>query len=98
MTGSDDFAIRVFREEEMVAEVTEADRVTSLCRVRPGRFAYALANGSLGVYNRTSRVWRVKSKHQCTALLAFDLNADGVPEASQSASDWSSLGGKGHAL
>ena len=32
------------------------------------------------MYNRTSRVWRVKSKHKIRALESFDLDADGVPE------------------
>ena len=44
------------------------------------KYGYALANGTIGVYDRSSRVWRVKSKHTPTALESFDLDADGVPE------------------
>jgi Bardet-Biedl syndrome 2 protein len=71
----------VFREEEMVTEVTEADRVLGLAAVgKVGRFAYALHNGTVGVYNKASRVWRVKGKHSCTCLAAFDIDANGLPE------------------
>lgn len=45
-----------------------------------GRFAYSLDNGTVGVYHKSSRVWRVKSKHKCVALAALDLNADGITE------------------
>lgn len=51
-----------------------------VCGWQPGRFAYALQNGTVGVYNKSSRVWRVKSKHACVAMAAIDLNLDGVPE------------------
>jgi hypothetical protein len=40
-------------------QVTEADRVSGLVAMgRMGRFAYSLTNGTVGVYNKTSRVWR----------------------------------------
>jgi len=48
--------------------------------VKEQKYGYALANGTIGVYDRSSRVWRVKSKHTPTALESFDLDADGVPE------------------
>jgi len=80
LVGSDDYAIRIFQQEEVISEVTEADRVISLCAIKNDKYGYALANGTIGVYNRTARVWRVKSKHEPVALQAFDLDADGVPE------------------
>ena len=80
LVGSDDFAIRTFHGEEVVAEVTEADRVTHLAPLEGERFAYALANGTVGVYDGTHREWRVRSKNRVAALSAHDLDADGVPE------------------
>lgn len=81
VVGSDDFEIRVFRKEELIHELTEADRVTFLCAMKKDFFAYGLSNGSIGVYcGPKSRAWRVKTKHKLTALLAFDLDGDGVPE------------------
>ena len=81
LVGSDDFEIRVFRGEEMVEEITEADRVHLLHNVEGPMFAYGLANGTVGVYSNTkSRLWRVKTKHKPTALLSYDIDLDGIPE------------------
>ena len=80
LVGSDDFCIRTFRGEEVVAEVSEAERVTHLCGMRGGRFAFGLANGAAGVYDGARRLWRERGKHRLTAMGSFDLDADGVPE------------------
>ena len=37
-------------------------------------------NGTIGLYDRLDRVWRVKSKHSVCALSSFDLDGDGIPE------------------
>ena len=39
-----------------------------------------MANGTVGVYEKTTRWWRIKSKNQATAIFAFDLDGDGVKE------------------
>lgn len=44
------------------------------------RYGYALANGTIGVYNKYHRVWRTKTKHTVSAIASFDLDNDGVPE------------------
>ena len=62
------------------AETSEADRVVGLTPVQDSKFGYALANGTIGVYNNTSRVWRVKSKHSVGAICAHDLDGDGEAE------------------
>ena len=80
LVGSDDFEIRVFRGEEVIAEVTEAERVVGLTELSGSRYGYALANGTIGVYDRGQRAWRVKSKHKVHALGTYDLDGDGVPE------------------
>jgi len=81
LVGSDDFEIRVFRNEEVIHEITEADRVVVLHAINGPRFAYGLANGTVGVYaNPRTRLWRVKTKYQPTALLAYDIDLDGVAE------------------
>lgn len=36
-------------------------------------FAYALADGTLGVYDEAVRLWRCKSKNRVTALASYDL-------------------------
>jgi Bardet-Biedl syndrome 2 protein len=82
LVGSDDFEIRVFQQEELLSEITEADKVTLLNPVgSAGKFAYGLANGTVGVYTGVnSRLWRVKTKNKVTALASYDLDMDGVPE------------------
>ncbi len=82
IAGSEDFELRVFRKETIIKEITEADKVTFLLPLtkHEKRFAYGLANGTVGVYEGKKRLWRVKSKHQVTALHAFDIDSDGSLE------------------
>ncbi|KAJ8281179.1 hypothetical protein GJAV_G00064420 [Gymnothorax javanicus] len=80
LVGSEDFDIRVFKEDELVSEMAENETVTSLCHMHGSRFGYALANGTVGVYDRTARYWRIKSKNHAMSIHAFDLNGDGVVE------------------
>ncbi|KAH8059998.1 hypothetical protein JL722_4952 [Aureococcus anophagefferens] len=80
LVGSDDYEIRVFQHEEAVTEATEADRVVALAGLDGGRFAFGLANGTIGVYRGAERKWRVKSKHALVALAAHDVTGDGAFE------------------
>ena len=68
VVGSEDFEIRVFSNDEIVTEITETEAVTQLTAVQDGRFGYALANGTVGVYEKTTRWWRIKSKNQVLLL------------------------------
>lgn len=43
-----------------MTELTETEAITSLAAFRNNRFAYALANGTVGVYDKLHRAWRVK--------------------------------------
>jgi len=58
--GSEDFDIRVFDEDEIISEMTETDAISSLCSMDGSRFGYALANGTVGVYDGSHRKWRIK--------------------------------------
>ena len=80
LVGSEDYEIRVFRNEEVVAETTETDKLSGLQPMQGSRYGYALANGTIGVYDKQTRAWRFKSKHRVTALSAHDLDSDGIPE------------------
>lgn len=80
LVGSEDFDIRVFKEDEIIAEMTETESVTCLYPLHGSRFGYALANGTVGVYDKTARYWRIKSKNQAISIHSFDLDSDGVPE------------------
>nr|BCL66158.1 Bardet-Biedl syndrome 2 protein [Volvox reticuliferus] len=80
LVGSDDFDVRIFCGEDVIAEVPEADQFVALAAVAGSQFGYALVNGTIGLYNRVERVWRVKSKHSVCAIASYDLDGDGVPE------------------
>lgn len=54
--------------------------VKALLSLVCSRFGYALVNGTIGVYEKLERVWRVKSKHSVCAIASADLDGDGVPE------------------
>lgn len=62
IAGSDDFEIRIFKNDTIVNEMTETDSVKFLVAYNDGRFAYALANGTVGMYEKYHRLWRVKVK------------------------------------
>ncbi|PAA51154.1 hypothetical protein BOX15_Mlig011015g1, partial [Macrostomum lignano] len=80
LVGSEDYEIRVFQDDEIVQEITETEVVSCLCAIQGPMFAYGLANGTVGVYERSTRLWRIKSKNTPVAVFAFDLDSDGVPE------------------
>ncbi|CAM9311746.1 unnamed protein product [Scytosiphon promiscuus] len=90
LVGSDDFEVRAFHREEVLREITEADRVTHLESLEEQetasgaegltggtKWAYGLANGTVGVYDKSRRMWRVKTKNQARC---FDIDADGTAE------------------
>jgi len=79
--GSDDFELRVFSSEQSDHEITETESVTHLCTLGDGvRIAYGLANGTVGVYEGNTRVWRVKLRDNIRSMIAFDIDGDGVDE------------------
>jgi len=80
LVGSEDFEIRIFQNEEVISEITESDKVKGLCDMRGTKYGFCLGNGTIGVYDKTKRMWKKKQKHPVQALRAFDLDGDGVPE------------------
>ncbi|CAH1402083.1 unnamed protein product [Nezara viridula] len=80
IVGSDDFELRVFKQDALIHEVTETEAITCLVPLRDHKFAYCLSNGTVGVYDKYTRVWRVKSKNAPVCLSSYDINGDGIPE------------------
>lgn len=78
--GTEDFEVRVYHHETMIKELTETDVVIRVEPIVKTRFAYALMHGTVGVYEKMSRAWRVKSKNRVNCISCFDLDCDGVPE------------------
>lgn len=80
LVGSDDFNIYFYKNEEHIFEITQNDEVTGLCPVKDSEIAFALKNGSLGVYEKQKKIWKKTTKNQVQAIRAFDIDCDGVPE------------------
>ncbi|XP_037294953.1 Bardet-Biedl syndrome 2 protein homolog isoform X2 [Manduca sexta] len=66
--GSDDSYIRVLKNNQFIAELPETGPVTCLTLINEVRFAYGLANGTIGIYEEGIRLWRVKSKQNSISL------------------------------
>lgn len=80
VSGGEDNELRAFDGQETTIIATEGDKVTSLTAAPGGRFAYALANGTIGVYEKNERLWCIKSKAHPTSFAFVDVDFDGVPE------------------
>ncbi|KAL0484490.1 bbs2, partial [Acrasis kona] len=80
LVGSDDYTIYIYKEEEVLSEVPENDQVVKLCGMRFAKYGYGLGNGTIGLYDKDKRVWRVKTNHTVHALGSYDLDDDGIPE------------------
>ena len=82
IAGTDDNEIRICTAAgDMLCESKQTDKVTWLRHVAGNRFAFGLANGTVGVYDFEKgaliRKWRVKSKHALSAVAVFDMTGDG---------------------
>ncbi|XP_046405847.1 Bardet-Biedl syndrome 2 protein-like isoform X2 [Ischnura elegans] len=80
VVGSADYEITAFKNEMIVSEITETEVVTQLVPLDGVTFAYALSNGTIGMYDQLQRWWRVKSKNQAVSIIGFDIDGDGVEE------------------
>lgn len=58
----------------------ESEIVISICPLINGKFGYALSNGTIGIYERSNRLWRIKSRNIPIVLQSFDANDDGLDE------------------
>ncbi|XP_047031016.1 Bardet-Biedl syndrome 2 protein homolog isoform X2 [Helicoverpa zea] len=68
LIGCDDSFIRVLKNNQFIAEIAETGPILCLSPVNEVRFAYGLANGTIGIYEEGIRLWRVKSKQNALAL------------------------------
>ena len=56
-------------QEEVISETSETEKVLHLTAIQKTQFGYGLGNGTVGVYDRSARVWRVKSKNKVSSDL-----------------------------
>ncbi len=76
IVGSDDFAIRVFKGEELVFDINEQAKIRSIKQIEANVFGYCLDNGSYGVYYTRKRLWQQKQKQRATAIVGMDFELD----------------------
>lgn len=50
------------------ANLASSNKKVTLCS---SLYAYALGNGSVGVYDNTTRLWRTKSKVNIASIMVF---------------------------
>lgn len=60
VVSSEDYNIRVLSGDNVVAEHNETEVVSGLSALPDQKFAYSVSNGTVGVYEKKSRLWRVK--------------------------------------
>jgi len=80
IVGSEDFDIRIFNGDAIIGEISENEAVTHLCKISATKFGYGLVNGTVGVYDGSTRIWRIKSKQRITSMQCFDVTGDGNDE------------------
>ncbi|XP_041984812.1 Bardet-Biedl syndrome 2 protein-like [Aricia agestis] len=68
LIGCEDSYIRVLKNNQFIAEMAETGPVICLSQISEVRFAYGLANGTIGIYEEGIRLWRVKSKQNVISL------------------------------
>uniref|UniRef100_A0AAR5Q943 Bardet-Biedl syndrome 2 protein homolog n=1 Tax=Dendroctonus ponderosae TaxID=77166 RepID=A0AAR5Q943_DENPD len=73
IVSSEDYNIRVLSGDNVIAEHNETEVVSGLSGLPDQRFAYSVSNGTVGVYERKSRLWRVKSKNFAVSMHQYDL-------------------------
>jgi len=60
IVGTDDFAIRFYKNENVLHEINETTEIVNLTSLSENKFIYALENGTIGIYNNRERSWRKK--------------------------------------
>ena len=79
LVGSNDYCIRVFREEDCIAEFEESNKITFLSTMRDPIFGFSLPK-ACGVYNKDNLLWKEKTVNRVSALMGLDFEQDGTLE------------------
>ena len=60
VTGTEDFEIKVQKDDTVLWETKETAPVTTLTTLPGRQFAYVVGNGTVGIYESGQRLWRIK--------------------------------------
>lgn len=61
LVGAEDSSIVLVHGDDIIEEWSESDQIAQLCAYSKSIFAYALVNGTVGVYQNDKRLWKMKS-------------------------------------
>lgn len=70
--GTEDNYLRILKGDDILLDITEAAKPICLQPLYGDRFAFGLDNGSVGVYQKGKRLWRVKSKFKPISLISIE--------------------------
>lgn len=76
LVGTDDYTIRFYQNESVIFEINENTKIIQVEFISQEWFAYALENGTVGVYKDHEKKWKRKEKGNVSDLIAYDFNSD----------------------
>ena len=79
--GTDDYTIRIYKEEEPILEINENTKIVIICPIEDDYFCYGLETGTVGLYKGSSRVWIKKEKGYCCSMDVRDFTDEEVLQA-----------------
>jgi Bardet-Biedl syndrome 2 protein len=74
VVGSDDFNIRVFKDEELIFDIKEEAAISIIKRIKSNIFGYALENGTYGCYYSRKRLWKQRAQGKVNTIVGMDFN------------------------
>jgi hypothetical protein len=77
VVGSDDYSIRVYKDEQMIFDISEESKVNFLSKIQNASFSFALNNGTIGLYSGNAQKWSIKVDNRVTSLLEVGFEMDG---------------------
>ncbi|XP_021700285.1 Bardet-Biedl syndrome 2 protein homolog isoform X2 [Aedes aegypti] len=73
IVGTDDGCIKMYKRDSLLHEFTEGNEIQNLMAVSPSQFMFSVKNGTIGVFDESVRMWRIKSKTRVTAMAMYDI-------------------------
>ncbi|XP_058445641.1 Bardet-Biedl syndrome 2 protein homolog [Malaya genurostris] len=73
IVGTDDGCIKIYKKDALLHEFTEGNEIQNLLMINQNQFMYSVKNGTIGVFDGTVRMWRIKSKTRVTAMTVYDV-------------------------
>ena len=78
--GTDDFTIRVYKDEEPIYEINENTKIVIIMPLQDDYFCYGLETGTVGLYKGKDRKWFKKEKGYCTTMELRDFKGEKTVE------------------